>query len=165
MEQHKKTFRYVVRGVTSTGKRVARFEKVRFALVGVANTATDFVVLLSLITVWGMPTMPANIISTTCALIVSFTLNKKAVFPKSRSMNARMVALFVVVTLAGIWLVQTLIMSALFGGLKMWFGVEGGMMAVLLLVIAKVIGVAAGSIWNYIWYSRLIFKKPKRSET
>ena len=164
MEQQDNRFYRAYRGVVQKAHQAVQFEKVRFALVGVANTATDFIVLLSLMSVWGMAAMPANIISTTCALIVSFTLNKKAVFPNGKPMTARMVALFVAVTLAGIWLVQTLIMSHLLELFKAWTGVEAGMMLVALIVAAKTIGIIAGSVWNYLWYSRLIFKKPTRSK-
>ncbi len=162
MDQQKNTIHRAYRGIVHKGKRAAQFEKVRFIMVGVANTITDFIVLLSLISVWGVHAATANIISTTCALIVSFTLNKKAVFPESKPMTMRSVVLFVAVTLAGIWFVQTVIMSQLLSGFKVWLGVEGGAMLIVLIVVAKCIGIAAGSVWNYVWYSRVVFKKEYR---
>ena len=57
-----------------------RHEKVRFAAVGVVNTAVDFGVLLLLAIVVGWPVFLANIISTSAALATSYVLNKNAVF-------------------------------------------------------------------------------------
>lgn len=159
MGQQKQVARRAYRAVVHRSKQATQFEKVRFAMVGVANTITDFAVLLSLVAVWGMNSAAANIISTTCALAVSFVLNKKTVFRSDAPMKMREVIVFVAVTLAGIWLVQTVIMSQVFGAFVMWSGAKDGMVMLLLLVIAKVIGIVAGSIWNYVWYSRVVFKR------
>lgn len=140
-------------------KKVTQFEKARFILVGAANTVTDFVVLLSLVVLFGIPSGMSNIASTTCALIVSFLLNKKAVFQGEEGLKFRQIIIFIIVTLAGIWLVQTVIMVQLNNVLVDILNVKGGIMAVSILLFAKIIGIAAGSVWNYMWYSRVVFKK------
>ena len=159
MEQQDNVARRTYRAVVHKGKQAAQFEKVRFMMVGVANTITDFVVLLSLVSVWGVHAAVANIASTTCALIVSFSLNKKAVFPESKPMTAHAVIVFIAVTLAGIWFVQTVIMTQLYNLLKGWLHIDGGVHLIMILVVAKIIGIIAGSVWNYMWYSRVVFKK------
>ena len=140
-------------------KKITQFEKARFILVGAANTITDFVVLLSLVVLFGIPSGMSNIASTTCALIVSFLLNKKAVFQGEEGLKFRQIIIFIVVTLACIWLVQTVIMVQLNNALTSAFDIKGGVTAVAVLLFAKVIGIAAGSVWNYMWYSRVVFKK------
>lgn len=155
-----KTLKQAYRTARHHGERATRFEKVRFALVGVANTIVDFVVLISLVTLFQVPTFAANIVSTTAALIASFMLNKKAVFRGEEGKSVRQILLFLVVTLAGIWLVQTLVMTQLYAALQGMVGAEGWQ-ALALLIAAKVVGIVAGSIWNYVWYSRVVFKKRK----
>jgi len=65
------------------GAKLASSQKVRFGLVGVVNTVVDFIVLNVLVSVVGIAIVPANIVSTTVAMLTSFTLNKKAVFQGS----------------------------------------------------------------------------------
>ena len=159
MEKTIKTAKRAYHATRRKTKQVTQFEKARFILVGVANTVTDFVVLLSLVVVFGVPSGMSNIASTTCALIVSFLLNKKAVFQGEEGMKFRQIAIFIIVTLAGIWLVQTVIMVQLNNALIDALNVKGGIAAVGILLFAKVMGIAAGSVWNYMWYSRVVFKK------
>lgn len=140
-------------------KRATRFEKVRFALVGVANTIVDFIVLITLVTLFQTPTFMANIASTTAALITSFALNKKTVFKGEEGKQVKQIALFLIVTIASIWLVQTVVMTQLYNFSREFFDVQGGWQALALLIGAKIIGIIAGSIWNYMWYSRVVFKK------
>lgn len=140
------------------GKRATRFEKVRFALVGVANTAVDFFVLIILVTVFHTPAFIANIASTTAALVTSFGLNKKTVFKGEDGKHVKQLVLFLIVTIASIWLVQTVVMTQLYNFARDYFDVYSGWQALALLIGAKVIGIIAGSIWNYMWYSRVVFK-------
>lgn len=159
MEKTITTAKRVYHATRRKTKKVTQFEKARFVLVGAANTVTDFTVLLSLVILFGIPSGVSNIASTTCALIVSFLLNKKAVFQGEEGLKFRQIAIFIIVTLAGIWLVQTVIMVQLNNVLTDILNIKGGIMAVSILLFAKVIGIAAGSVWNYMWYSRVVFKK------
>ncbi len=154
-----KALKQAYRTARHHSERATRFEKVRFALVGVANTIVDFVVLISLVTLFHMPTFAANIVSTTVALVASFLLNKKAVFKGEEGKSVRQISLFLIVTLAGIWLVQTVVMTQLYTTLYDVLNITIGWQALTLLVGAKVVGIIAGSIWNYMWYSRVVFKK------
>lgn len=134
--------------------RLAASRKARFGLVGVVNTVVDFIVLNVLAGAFGMPLFFANVGSTTAAMLTSFTLNKKAVFPNSDNSNRRQFILFMTVTLIGVW------------------GVQGSVLALVNLLlqptgwpepvtrnIAKLMGICVGLIWNYLWYSRFVFRR------
>lgn len=134
--------------------RLAASRKARFGLVGVINTAVDFVVLNLLAGVLGMPLFFANVGSTTAAMLTSFSLNKKAVFPGSDNSNRRQFILFMVVTLVGVWGVQGSVLALVHLSLQ-----STGWSEPLIRNIAKLMGICVGLIWNYLWYSRFVFRK------
>jgi putative flippase GtrA len=134
-------------------------EKIRFVLVGVVNTVTDFSILFILASVFGVATIIANVISTSIALSVSYLLNKKTVFKNSDTHNYRQAILFVVVTLSGLWIIQ---------GIIIWVTI--GIFSSLhlhdkeALFGAKLVATVFSLIWNYLWYSRVVFRQEKTSE-
>lgn len=146
--------------VTSIARRAARYEKVRFAAVGVINTIVDFGTLNLLVLVFSVALAPANIASTTIAMLVSFMLNKNIVFRQTGSGAVRQFILFIAVTLVGIWLLQTVVVVQAYDALERLLHEQQqtGVLAWLILNTAKAIGVAVGIIWNYLWYSRFVFK-------
>lgn len=129
-------------------------KKIKFGLVGVINTIVDFSILNILVHFFGLLLVPANIISTTCAMLTSFTLNKKAVFPEAGRDHLRQLVLFFAVTLTGVWVVQTGVMFSVYQlvePLVSW-------PSAVLLNIAKIAGIGVGLVWNYMWYSRVVFR-------
>jgi putative flippase GtrA len=143
--------------IKTHARALAANEKVRFGAVGMVNTATDFIVLNVLVGLVGLPLVASNIISTTTAMLVSFTLNKRAVFQGSEKGGVRQLVLFFAVTLSGIWLVQSTILSFVHHILE-----QAGLPAPLVLNAAKLAGICVGLVWNYFWYSRVVFKKAAR---
>lgn len=131
-------------------------EKARFIVVGGANTAIDFG-LLFLLKALGLPVIPANILSTSIAFIFSFFANKKYTFRAHGTDLKREITLFIVVTLFGLWVLQTLVIQAVSALLA---GVHLSDDAVLL--IAKVCATFVSLTWNYVLYSRVVFKKDQR---
>lgn len=128
-------------------------EKIRFVIVGGANTALDFL-LLFLFTGLGINKIVANYLSTTIALIFSFFANKEFTF-KNKSKNAKkQFALFLVVTLIGLWAIQPLVIWISSELLEPYITNNE-----LNLFVAKLIATVASLIWNYLLYSRLVFKK------
>jgi putative flippase GtrA len=87
-----------------------RSEKIRFGAVGVINTLIDFSLLFTL-KYFGFPIIAANTISTAIAFVASFTLNKKVVFRVHNSNIKQEIALFIIVTLFGLWVLQPLFLS------------------------------------------------------
>jgi putative flippase GtrA len=136
-------------------KKTLESQKTRFVLVGITNTAVDFAVLFSLVLAFHMPSSIANIFSTTCALIVSYFLNKRTVFGDTDRHNKRQVVSFIAVTLSGIWIVQTIAIFSVSTVLNMIMNFD----MTLVLFISKIAASVASLVWNYIWYSRVIFKK------
>ena len=130
-----------------------RHEKVRFILVGAVNTSIDFIVLFALVDLFGAPTIVANIVSTTVAVAVSYVLNKKAVFGDTDTHNVTQIALFVVVTLTGLWVLQGIIIAVLAPWLQTFVGKN------IALFGAKLVATVFSLTWNYLWYSRIVFKK------
>lgn len=134
-------------------KRLVKYEKVRFGLVGIINTIVDFGVLFLLVDLFDVVPIAANIVSTTAALIVSYGLNKKSVFGDDGAHNPRQIITFVIVTLVGLWGLQSLVIYILSGWL------QSLLVKNVALLIAKLIASFFSLVWNYVWYSRIIFKR------
>ena len=128
-------------------------EKARFVLVGMTNTVIDFGILF-LLSSFGLPILTANIISTTVAFCFSFFANRKFTFKAIDGNLKRQIPLFIIVTLFGLWVLQTVVIS-LVAPLLSQMGVTGGLNTLTAKVIATVITL----IWNYTLYSRLVFRK------
>lgn len=128
-------------------------EKIRFIIVGGANTALDFAILF-LLTFLGMDKIVANYFSTGAALIFSFFANKTFTF-KHKSGNAKkQFALFLIITIIGLWVIQPIIIWLSTMAMAPYIPNEA-----INLFIAKLIATVASLIWNYILYSRIVFKK------
>lgn len=125
----------------------------RFVLVGIANTTIDFV-LLFICKSFGLPIGISNIISTTAAFCFSFYANRKYTFHATETSLKREIPLFILVTLTGMWGLQTLVLLAITPSLSEIFN-----SANVGLFIAKCIATGVTLVWNYIFYSRLVFKK------
>ena len=123
----------------------------RFGMVGGTNTVIDFGILFAL-TVAGLPTIAANIVSTTIAFVFSFVANKNYTF-KSKSVNIKkQFILFTLVTLFGLWVIQNIVI-ALTEPILLSAGLSGSAS----LFIAKSIATVVSLVWNYYFYSRAVF--------
>ena len=127
-------------------------QKTRFLGVGAINTLIDFGILFILKSV-GIPVVPANITSTTIAFCVSFFANKKYTFRTKNTNIKRELLLFIIVTLFGLWVLQTVVIH-----LVSTLLVESGLSSDAILLIAKICATAVSLTWNYILYSRVVFK-------
>ena|SRR5690349_7165272 len=133
-------------------------QKIRFILVGICNTTIDFAILFTLKSM-GLPIVPANIISTTAAFCFSFFANRKYTFKDSGGNIKKQLPLFIVVTLAGLWGVQTgiiYLITHLFA--------ESPINDEVILLFAKIVATAASLVWNYTFYSRVVFKSQEEHE-
>lgn len=156
----RRALKKVVRG----GKALAQFQKVRFVVVGAMNTVLDFAILNLLVGVFHAPLIPANIASTTISLVFSFTLNKKAVFRGGSGATPKQFVLFVVVTLIGIWVIQNLIMVNVYAWLESALQAhqDTSWLNWLLLNAAKAAATLFSAVWNYLWYSRVVFRQKEQ---
>lgn len=128
-------------------------DKIRFALVGGANTALDFILLFLFVNL-GVNKIIANYLSTGISLIFSFFANKSFTFKDKSKKAKRQFAIFLVVTLAGLWVIQPIVIWLSSAVLEPYISNEN-----IVLFIAKLIATVASLIWNYLLYSRLVFKK------
>ena len=116
-------------------------QKIRFLLVGGTNTAIDFG-LLFILNSFGLPRVSSNTISTGVAFIFSFFANRNFTFSANSGDIKKQMTLFIIVTLFGLWVIQPIIISLISN-----------------LLVGKIIATAVTLVWNYLFYSRLVFKK------
>ena len=128
-------------------------EKIRFGIVGIANTALDFAILFLLVAL-GLDKIPANYISTGVAFIFSFFVNKSFTFKSKGGNVKKQFVIFIAISIVGLWIIQPLVITVISVALTHTGWVSG-----LILFIAKIIATVASLIWNYVFYSRLVFKK------
>lgn len=128
-------------------------EKIKFAIVGGANTALDFLLLFVFVAL-GLNSIVANYLSTGLAFIFSFFVNKSFTFKSKGGNVKKQFLLFMVVTLFGLWVIQPIIIAGI-TGLAQPFDWN----STVVLFVAKLIATVASLIWNYLFYSRLVFKK------
>lgn len=128
-------------------------EKIKFAIVGGLNTALDFA-LLFIFVILGVDKILANYFSTGIAFIFSFFVNKSFTFKDTSKRVVRQFVIFLVITIIGLWVIQPLIIIGMTGALSPLDWSDS-----LVLFIAKLIAIIASLIWNYLFYSRLVFKK------
>lgn len=128
--------------------------KLRFGIIGVINTALDFGLLFVFSSLFGIPRGFANMLSTSISFIFSFFANKRYTFKSSSKENVvREMVLFTVVTLFGLWIIQGLIIHFLTPVI-----INLGTTEELALLASKLIATVASLIWNYLLYSRVVFK-------
>jgi len=128
-------------------------DKLRFAVVGGANTALDFILLFLFVNL-GVDKILANYFSTGASLIFSFFANKSFTFKNKTGNAKKQFAAFLIVTITGLWVLQPIIIWIVTSALEVHISNDS-----ILLFIAKLIATVGSLIWNYLLYSRLVFKK------
>lgn len=124
--------------------------KLRFAFIGGINTAIDFGILF-LLTALGLDKLVANFFSTSVAFVFSFFANRTFTFKSTGSAKKQFLP-FLIVTLIGLWVLQPLV---ILGVTQLLHALNDS----LALFIAKLIATIVSLVWNYILYSRFVFKK------
>lgn len=123
--------------------------KLRFITVGAVNTAIDFSIFLTL-TTFGLNKYSSNIISTGSALLFSFFANRSYTF-NSKSNYRTQIAPFLIVTLVGLWIIQPVVIFLFTSTMEFMSNFTS-------LAIAKLAATIASTVWNYILYSKFVFK-------
>jgi putative flippase GtrA len=142
----------------------------KFGLVGILNTLVDFAIFNVLTNKRiGWKKIPANLVSTTVAMILSFSLNRGFVF-KATGGNVYIQGLeFFAVTAFGLYVLQNLVIWFL---LDVWqWPVEFAWKLVQMIKLDKRLGhefvrknaaKAAATLvsltWNYLMFSFIVFK-------
>lgn len=125
---------------------------VRFAAIGAFNTVLDFG-LLFILKGLGIPIVIANIISTSVAFSISFTLNKKYTFKTSDTNVKREIALFIAVTLFGLWVLQNVVIILTSPAIATVLHTNDQST----LLVAKLTATVVSMVWNYFMYDRVVF--------
>jgi len=142
-------------------------EKFRFAIVGLVVTAIDFVILFTLVNVFGFQHIPSNIISTSVAMVFSFFINKSYTF-RANDISKKRIVYFIIITLFGLWVIQTIIIDWVGGLLGIWFinsqpiNWFGGLLGPwfkknIVLFLGKGLATASSLVWNYLMYRKFVF--------
>ena len=142
----------------------------KFGLVGILNTLIDFGIFNVLTNKrLGLKKIPANLISTTTAMLVSFTLNRGFVFNATGGNIYVQSAEFFAVTAFGLYVLQNIVIWFL---LDVWeWPVELAWKIVGLVKLdtfmdeefvrknaAKAAATLVSLTWNYVMFSFIVFK-------
>ena len=98
----------------------------------------------------------SNIVSTGVTFIISFILNKKITFNstnKTKQENIKEFLSFTIITLFGLWAIQTLVIYIITSILS------NILISNITLFIAKIIATIFSLIWNFVLYKKVVFKK------
>ena len=131
----------------------------RFLTVGLIATILDFGLLFALRNGLGLPVVASNILSTTTAFVFSFSANRKYTFRATAGNLMRQMVLFTVVTLFGLWVIQSVIISLLLPILE---PVE--VSDPLRLLLAKLVATSVTMVWNYVMYTLVVFHHHDETE-
>jgi putative flippase GtrA len=143
----------------------------KFGIVGVINTVLDFLIMNILRFGLGLGyPIPSNVISTTCAMIFSFLVNKKLVFEQNNGSIVRQAATFFIVTAIGLYIIQNGVIIFLKDYWTWPLDLANTIVALLGLSGifepefvrtngAKAVGTVFSMTWNYLTYKRFVFKR------
>lgn len=147
-----------------------RFRVVRFATVGVVNTLVDFAVLNILVFGAGLNKLPANMISVSVAITVSYLLNHAVVFRQVGQGNnhKHKIMLFIVITLVGAFIIQNVVIYLFVHAITFPAAIVQSITDAIgfnfseefvLLNTAKLAATACTMAWNYLLYRKYVFTK------
>ncbi|MCC8242744.1 GtrA family protein [Saccharothrix luteola] len=128
----------------------------RFCAVGVVNTLADLLGYTWL-AVLGIPMFPANLISTSLCMAVSYPLNRSFTFRARSGALRTQLPLFILCTASGLWVVQPLVITAtadLFATTTTLTAVMG----------PKLTALALGLVWSYVLCTRIVFRSWRPTE-
>jgi putative flippase GtrA len=128
-------------------------DKLRFALVGGFNTLLDFGILFLLVS-FGVDKIIGNFFSTSLAFIFSFFANKSFTFQSKGGNVKRQFALFLIITLFGLWVLQPIVIMVVSFSISSLH-----LNSSATLLISKFCATIVSLVWNYVFYSRFVFKK------
>ena len=143
----------------------------KFGIVGILNTIIDFGIFNALTgTRLKLAKIPANIISTTVAMVFSFFANRQEVFLAGQSGNPVMQALlFFIVTGFGLYVLQNGVIYVILYRWKWPTQLvdrilhirnpdESGSADVILRNGAKAVGTVVSLTWNFFVYKYVVFR-------
>jgi len=147
----------------------------RFVLVGLLNAMVSFGLLNFAFYVLHQSKIMSSIISTTCALLLSFVLNRHFVFANKTERVRRQLPTFILVTVTGTLGVLNFVYIVSLGIIR------GHELPIIHMInsltplsvtrsfvdinVSTVIGAAVAMAWNYNGYKWFVFKEQKNIPT
>ncbi|HUC88278.1 MAG TPA: GtrA family protein [Candidatus Binatia bacterium] len=138
---------------------------VRFVIVGCFNTLLDTSLLLIMVNILGWQKIVANSLSVSIAITTSYFLNHRIVFREPESYSLKKYLRFFAVTGLGVILIQDLVIYLITDKLVVLSSHKSMKLLgrsvserTIELVVAKLIGVMFGMIWNFLLYKYVVFK-------
>jgi putative flippase GtrA len=130
-------------------KEIKRF--IKFAIVGVAGSLTDFTVLNVLVQLFGFSLFTANTFSFIAAVVQNFNLNRRWTFPESRERQAGgQLVQFAVVSIIGLGLNQLVFLSIHHALEGYWIGTFGASAGFIVSYnFAKLFAIGCVLFWNF----------------
>ncbi len=140
----------------------------KFSAVGIINTIIDFGILNVLNVGFGVPRIPANIVSTTIAMTFSFLINKRLVFNSSGKNYLKQAVSFLLVTAFGLYVLQNGIIyiftEAWTGPLNLAHSIIrnlgfGDLFSQEFIFTngSKAAATVVSLVWNFLWYKKVVF--------
>lgn len=123
--------------------RIQGSKVVKFIVSG-GGAATVEYGLFAILSVLHTPLVIAHTVSFLCGLIISFTLNKVWVFSSRGNIKRQLISYGILASV-----------NIVIGNCFIWILVEHSVVHALL---AKLIVMSALSLWNYLFFLRIIFK-------
>jgi putative flippase GtrA len=150
--------------MSSGRKRSTRFFV--FSLVGIFNTLFDIALYVIMYNLTGSIII-ANVVATSAALFGSYALNSRITF-KAKQWTIRSFLLFVLVTLFGLWVLQTSLIYAFTPLLHylpehIWQSF-GPLEHTAKTVVPKLLATVVTFLWNFAWYHKVIFRDAEHEE-
>lgn len=146
----------------------------RFACVGAINTMTDITILNTLVFALHLSAIPANLISASVSITLSYFLNHNIVFRSSENPSLKRFAHFFTVTGFGILAIQSLVIYVVIHFLGHHQDGVTKVLATLeihlsnkafILNFGKLLAIVVTMIWNFMVYHFFIFKHKEASVT
>lgn len=147
-------------------KRLITFRIARFMMVGVGNAALSFWLLNICFYVLHQSKIMSGVISTSCALLLSFVMNRHFVFADKSSRAHKQLPAFVIVTVSGTIILNLVYILSLNLLKEHEVGITHAIDSLFHLHLSAnfidinlstVIGAAVAMIWNYNGYRRYVF--------
>jgi putative flippase GtrA len=141
-------------------ERQSRLKFLIFSAIGVFNTLVDIAIYIFVYDK-SHNLIVANTVATTAGLIGSYILNSKLTF-QTKTWTTKTVVSFVVVTVFGLWVLQTGTIELLSHFLtripEHYWQVLGPIEKLSKQLVPKLLATAVTLVWNYSWYNKVIFK-------
>lgn len=141
----------------------------RFIAVGITNTVIDFLILNTLVFMFGLNNIIANSISVSIAMFVSYMLNHHFVFRYKNKDYAKKLTLFIAITAFGLFVIQNLVIHTLVHPFTFpadlvitiinGIGVHNFSDDFIILNFAKAAATGITMVWNYLMYKNFVFKE------